>query len=169
MGKRLIVKGANFAVNGISSDYSWWIGYSDVKLIGGNLFGNTDKFLILPTEITRLGLSGKVVNCVRLYAVTSGTISIGGATVSPTDDVASSDNITSNESFNVTVGINILHLATPVTISTSKSMWVAGKDILTFKINNTNADDGWVFRALTKTSFNVASRIAIDFGYYSGT
>lgn len=169
MGRKLIVNDADFSVNGMSSDYSWWIGYSDAKLVGANSFSNTDKFIILPSEITRLGLSGKVVNCVRLYAVTSGTISIGGATVSPTDNVASSDNITSNESFNVTAGINILHLATPVTISTSKSMWVTGRGILTYKTNNTDADGGWVFRGLTYTAYNVDSRIAIDFGYYSGT
>ena len=169
MGRKLIVNDADFSVNGMSSDYSWWIGYSDAKLVWPAAFTNTDKFIILPSEITRLGLSGKVVNCVRLYAVTSGTISIGGATVSPTDNVASSDNITSNESFNVTAGINILHLATPVTISTSKSIWVTGKDILTYKTNNKNADDGWLFRALTKTNAQTASRIAIDFGYYSGT
>lgn len=168
MGRKLIVNGADFSANGMLSEYSWWIDYNDAKFVGGNAFANTDKFIILPSEITRLGLSGKVVNCVRLYAIKSGTVSIGGATVSPTDNIASSDNITSDESFNVTAGINILHLATPVTISTSKSMWVTGKEILTYKTNNTDADDGWIFRALTKTSINNRSRIAIDFGYYSG-
>lgn len=169
MGRKLIVNGANFSANGISSDYSWWIGYPDAKLIGASQFANIDKFIVLPSEITRLGLSGKVVNCVRLYAVTSGTVSIGGATVSTTDGSASSDNITSNESFNVTAGVNILHLATPVTISTSKSMWVTGKGILTYSPNDFDADDGWLFRSLTKTNVQVSSRIPIDFGYYSGT
>lgn len=168
MGRKLIVNGADFSANGMLSDYSWWIDYNDAKLVGRNTFAYTDKFIILPSEITRLGLSDKVVNCVRLYAVTSGTISIGGATVSPTDNIASSDNITSDESFNVTAGINILHLATPVTISTSKSMWVTGEGILTYKTKNTDADDGWVFRALTKPNINNSSRIAIGFGYYSG-
>ena len=157
MGKKLIIMGADFTLNGIASgELTFYNDYSDAVLNASNPFSSENTFHVLSSELSRLNLSGKTIRYVKLYAKQAGTIRIGtysgsGATVS------------GDTSYQVTVGVNIITLVAPITINSTHLPAFTGMNILSFWTDNDDTK-GWKFGRVNSTSTYPNNRIPISFG-----
>lgn len=156
MGKSLVIKGADFSANGISTLITWVAGYSDSILQGetGRVV-NTD---LIPkpysSELTRLGMVGKTIKYLKLDAASAGTITIYKVNLS--------DNSTSQEQqYSVAAGKNIIELPSPITIgSDTYSVGTKGNGIIRYWSSSASYPArGWQ----GASGSNV--RYPIDFGY----
>jgi hypothetical protein len=155
MGKKLVVKGANFSINGIPGIVITWVfGYTDSQLVGARGgFISKDTYCLAPEDIS--SHSGEEIRFIKCYAATSGTISISECNIN-----GSTPTISRTESHAVVRGTNIVALNTPITLSSSKTIGVSGKDILTF---NSTGGTGWRFHNASSASI-AGGAIPIDFG-----
>lgn len=157
MGKKLVIAGADFYYNGWNDNLTWFVSYSTNALKGDTAFANSNKFYVVPSEVSRLGLIGKTVNVVRLYAASAGTISIG--TVDPNNNT-----VGDNYTYSVVAGVNVIRLTSPVTFSSTCSIWISGQGRCKYWAANMDTDYGWLFRNTTGSSVGVA-RIPCAFGF----
>lgn len=153
MGKRLIVKGADFSANGIPYvSYTWFTNYD---MTDPEAAFSTSPFGIPASEITAFSLSGKTVKAIRFYAKSTGTINIAPIT----DGV-----VGTNQTFQITqTGVNIIMLNTPIPLSSTQRLQVQTPDgVFGYNRNaGTNLSKGWKFSDTTTV------RIPIDFGTYT--
>lgn len=157
MGKKLVITGADFSDNGWNEAFTWFVSYSSSALRGDSAFANTNKFYIVPSEVSRLELIGKTVNVVKLYAASAGTISIG--TVDPNTNTVGDD-----YSYSVVAGVNVIRLTSPVTFSSTCSIWISGSGRCRYWAASMGTDYGWQFRNTDGSSAN-AARIPCSFGF----
>lgn len=158
MGKKLIIKGADFTENGIISGVlTFYNDYSDAVLNGSATFPNSNQFYMLGSDLSRLGLLNKTVRFVKLYAKSSGTITIG--TYSGSGTSVSDDN-----SYQVTQGVNIITLRNAITLTTSRLPVFTGSGILSFWTDN-NDDKGFKYSRIGGTASTYANyRMPVSFG-----
>lgn len=156
MGKSLVIKGADFSANGISTLVTWCGGYSDSILEGetGRVVSNNNFWKPYDQEVTRLGMVEKTIKYIKLNAAAAGTITV--AKVELSDGSA-----TQEQNFSVSVGKNIIELSSPITISSdSYSVGIKGNGIIRYWSNSEDyLSRGW------KGSSGAAYRVPIDFGY----
>lgn len=135
MGKRLIIKGANFTQNAIDDALiTWFAQYADAYMTGNYTFLDGG-FYMIASEITRLNLTNKQVNYIRVYCATSGSIEVGVCNLPSHSQGA-------YHSYNVQAGINTIRLAEPITMTSSTTFYLKGQGIITYW--STNADsNGW--------------------------
>ena len=161
MGKKLIIKNADFSANGIASvEPTWSLGYTSAELIGNTGFTNTNNYYIIASEIQSLGLSGKVISALKFYASGNGNITVGKVSIS-----GSSASIVESFVFQVNSGENIIYLPNSITLSSSQSISFSGRYILTY---NHEADPsvGWKFSWIGSSTVSNVNFIPIDFGYF---
>lgn len=156
MGKSLVIKGADFCANGISTLVTWAAGYSDSILEGETRrVVNTDQiWRPYDSEVTRLGMVGKTIKYLKLNAASAGTITIYKFNLS--------DSSTSQEQqYSVSAGKNIIELSSPITIeSNTYSVGTKGNGIVRYWASSANYPArGWQ----GASGSNV--RYPIDFGY----
>ena len=67
MGKSLIIKGADFSENGISTSVTWVAKYPSNILSGetGAVVSSNTIYFPISTEITRLGMVGKTIKYIK--------------------------------------------------------------------------------------------------------
>lgn len=162
MGKNLVIKGADFSANGISVVTINWIGYTDTELNGSSSVSNTSKYCISASSIQSLGLAGKSIQYIKIYAKTAGTITFGGCDIS-----GSTATQESSYSAAVSQGVNTIKLATPLPLSASKSIWFAGKNILSFYQQTATSYAGWTFYTVGQETTDSTAHICIDLAYIS--
>ncbi len=160
MGKRIIFKGENFSANAMPiKDPTWYLNYDESRMEGNTTITGTNTFFMKVDNISSLGLTGKEVQYVKLYAATAGTINICKVSASGTSSILTT------ESHTVEEGINIIHLSNPVTLSSTISIGFAGGGIVSM-YNYQGVDPiGWeISRVGTDTEYpNIY--FPIDFGY----
>lgn len=162
MGKNLIIKGADFSANGISVVTINWIGYTDSEMNGTSTVSNTNKYCISATSIQSLGLVGKDIQYIKVYAKAAGTITFGGCDIS--GSTATQDN---SYSASVSQGVNTIRLSTPIPLSASKSIWFAGKNVLSFYNQSSTSYAGWTFCQIGQTTEPSLAHVCIDVAYIS--
>lgn len=158
MGKRLILKGADFSDNGFPvHNYQWANWYNNFE--GEVVSTSNNKTYIIPSEIVRLGMNSLTVKCVYLYASQDGVVGIGEATPG---DTPSYDK---EHTYTVTQGMNLIELDEPVTLDGSNSIYVIGFGVFTLngKVGS-DVSKGWLFAASGTTGGT--SRIPIAFGTF---
>lgn len=125
MGKKLVVKDANFSINAIvDAEITWYAQYADAYMIGPSTFLDGG-FYMLASEITRLNLTNKQVNYIRLYCATSGSIEVGVCNLPSRSQGA-------YHSYNVQAGINTIRLTEPITMTSSTTFYLKGAGIITY-------------------------------------
>lgn len=156
MGKSLVIKGADFSANGISTLVTWAAGYSD-SILEGETGRVVDKDTICRpygSEVTRLGMVGKTIKYLKLNAASAGTITIYKVNLS--------DSSTSQEQqYSVAAGKNIIELSSPITIgSDTYSVGTKGNGIVRYWSSSANYPArGW------QGASGANVRYPIDFGY----
>lgn len=154
MGKSLIIKGADFSENGISTSVTWVAQYPSNILSGetNKVVSSDVVFFPISTEVARLGMVGKTIKYIKLNAAASGTITVYKITNGTESDA---------KDYSVSVGNNIIELETPISItSDSVSVGIKGNGIVRYWSASANYPArGWQY-----ASGGVA-RIPIDFGY----
>ena len=162
MGSKLIIKNADFSENGIvTGTLVWYLGYDESYMNADSPFSSTNRFYIIPSEITANNLDGKEVSYVKVYAKISGSIKISQVNVS-----GSSASAGTEYNYLVNEGINIIKLTEPITLSTTKSIGFIGMNILSFWPENASSV-GWEFKRTGATTGYGTRKIVIDFGYMS--
>ena len=156
MGKSLIFENANFASNSIPKT-NWYVKYKDANLIGGGNFLSA-RFCIYSVELIRLGLIGKEINCIQVYARAGGYITVGNW-----DNTEQTDsNVTTHY---VKQGINTIILNQPLEITDTQTIFLRGENILTYNQScRYDPNKGWRFNAAGGT-LNENSRIPCNLGY----
>lgn len=156
MGKKLIIKGADFSLNAIITDRIIYINdYSDSVLDAPSAFSSSNKFYLKPSEMTRLSLENVSISIVKLYAKTSGNITIGTTNKTTESGV---------NTYAVQQGVNIVRLVSPITIDSTHLPSFGGINILSLWNDNDPAK-GWNFgRVGSSTTYN-GYYIPISFGY----
>lgn len=158
MGKKLIVKGADFSANGIIVGELTFINdYSDSVLRASEILESANTFYIMESELTRLGLSDKTVSYVKMYSPIAGTVQIG--TVNSTGTT-----ISGNQNYLVNAGVNTIKLQTPITIDSSHLPCFTGQGILVFW-NDNDDNKGWKLLRANSSSTYPNNRMPISFGY----
>lgn len=150
MGKKLIVKGVDYSTNGIT--IQWQFGLSDEEVVGNQQVSTTDVWYIKPEEISSNNLVGKIVSYIKLYCPNAGTISVGSVTNGST---------WSGNSYSVTQGVNIIQLNTPVTLSSTVSIGVAGQNMIRMW---SDGRKGWLFNKRNASTSYAPKTMPIDFG-----
>lgn len=159
MGKQLVIKNADFSVNGMENIVpTWYINYDDNAYAANTVFSSANKFYVKHDEITRLGLDNTQINFIKVNCKIAGIINIGkvnGNTAGTGFD------------YNVTSGINIIHLRQTITLSQSVSIYFAGNGIIRYW--TANASDGhpelgWGMARAGSSNVYV-QRIPIDLGF----
>lgn len=157
MGKKLIIKGADFSQNGIISEViTWYNDYSDSVLDANTVFNSDLRLYMLASDLSRVNLLNKTVRYMKLYAKQAGiilfsTYSGSGASVS------------GETQYTVAQGVNIITLASPITIDSTHLPTFSGYDILSFWNDNNDAK-GWNFGRVNASSSFASYRIPISFG-----
>ena len=156
MGKSLVIKGADFSENGISTSATWIAQYPSDILIGGSgrVVSSDVIFFPIASEVTRLNMVGKTIRFIKLNAAAAGTISVY--------TIATADGSPSNEqSLSVAAGVNILELNMPISInSDAVSVGLKGNGIIRYwAASGSYPSRGWLYAE------GGAARIPIDFGY----
>ena len=153
MGKRLIIKGADFSANGIPYvTYTW---FTNFNMSQPEVQFQTGAFYIPASEISAFNLSGKTVKAIRFYAMTTGTIEIF-----PYENSVDG----THQVFQITQpGVNIINLETPIPLSSTQRLGIKTPDGV-YGYNRNVASDttkGWKFSDTTNV------RIPVDFGTYT--
>lgn len=163
MGKKLIIKGADFAINAIpGEEVVYFNDYTpEVLQGGGGAFASTYKWYMMPADVTRLGLSTHQIRLMKIYAKASGVITFGLYQLG-------SGGTTLNEySYEVSEGINIIELRVPLSANTTWLPYISGNGIIPLW-NNNNDDYGWsINRPGQQASSFATLRVPVSFGYYS--
>lgn len=156
MGKSLVIKGADFSANGISTLITWCGGYSDSILEGETrkVVSNNTFWRPYDAEVTRLGMVGKTIKYIKLNAAAAGTITVAKVDLSDSST-------TQDQNYSVSAGKNIIELSSPITIgSNSYSVGVKGNGIIRYwSSSDAYPERGW------KTSSSTGARLPIDFGW----
>lgn len=161
MGKKMIVKGADFSQNGIIiGNLIFYNDYTEQNLKGNDIFTSAYTFYVTPGQLSEQNLLNKKVQYIKLYAETSGQITFGWYS-------GSGASLISSENFNVSAGMNIIKLQSEETITATNLPAVSGNGILRYwnysLDENINKDNGWIMgRVNNATTYN--SRIPISFG-----
>ena len=154
MGKSLVIKGADFSENGISTSVTWVAQYPSNILAGesGKVVSNTTVYSPLSTEVARLGMVGKTIRYIKLNAAAAGTITVYKVTSGTTSD---------QKSYSVSAGNNIIELETPISItSDSVAVGIKGNGIIRYWSGSASfTSRGWTYNS------SGVARIPIDFGY----
>ena len=154
MGKSLIIKGADFSENGISTSVTWVAKYPSNILSGetGAVVSSNTIYFPISTEITRLGMVGKTIKYIKLNAAASGTITVYIITDGTESDA---------KDYSVSAGNNIIELETPISItSDSISVGFKGNGIIRYwRASAKYPERGWLYAS------EGIVRIPIDFGY----
>jgi hypothetical protein len=131
--------------------------YKDANLIGEGIFV-AGRFCIYSVELIRLGLIGKEINCIQVYARASGYITIGNY-----DNTEQTDsNVTTHY---VKQGINTIILNQPLEITDTQTIFLQGKDIITYnKSCRYDPNKGWRFNYVGDP-VNANARIPCNLGY----
>lgn len=160
MGKNLIIKGADFSENGIATLISWSAGYTNTNLHGERTITSTYVYCPTKSELQRLGLTGKAVKYIKLYAVSAGTI-----TVYKTDCSSTPYSASDPHTYSVMAGMNIIELDSPITITSAVGLAIQGANVLTYWRNaESYPSKGWVYLIADSTTEPSAVRIPVDFG-----
>ena len=174
MGKSLIIKGADFSQNAIFAS-KWYNEYADDDLDGQKAL-NASTVVLYPAAIDAMGMRGKVVNTIRLYSYKAVSISIGSCQASGERDGEYS--VTFNDDatlYSLNVGINDIHLETPITLSEGTSLGFKGvgtenKEILAVNVHagsSTESDEyGWTC-GYGNAWNGIGIRVPIMFGYFT--
>ena len=158
MGKKLIIKGADFTENGIISGVvTFYNDYSDAVLNASATFPNDNPFYILSSELSRLGLLNKTIRFVKFYAKSAGTVSIG--------TYSGSGSVISGEStYQVTQGVNIITLTSSIVLTASRLPVFKGNGVLSFWTDNNDAK-GFKYSRIGGTASTYANyRMPVSFG-----
>ena len=154
MGKSLVIKGADFSENGISTLVTWLGQYPSNILAGesGKVVSSNTVYFPISTEVTRLGMVGKTIKYIKLNAAAAGTITVYKVTSGTSSD---------NQDYSVSAGNNIIELTTPISItSDSVSVGIKGNGIIRYWSGSASYPArGWQYAT------NGVARIPIDFGY----
>lgn len=118
MGKKLIIKGADFSANAIDvGTYTWYTNGLENAINNG-----TRNIYSQGSSVTRFAIdhsfkSGDIVNCVRMGCSTAGTITIARATFAGTD-VGSAVTISDARNVNISqVGTDFIVRFTPIVMN----------------------------------------------------
>lgn len=156
MGKSLVIKGADFSENGIATLITWAGNYPSSILQGESrkVVSNNNLFAMISTEVSRLDMVGKTIKYVKLNAASAGTL-----IVCTTD--TSSGTGSNEQSFQVSQGINIIELTSPIYISSDAvGVGVKGNGVVRYwSSSGSYTSRGWLY------AVNGAARIPIDFGW----
>lgn len=156
MGKRLIFKNVDFSADSfIVKNPTWYLGYTDEQLVGNNQVSGSNNFYFKNADITANNLNGKVVQFIKIYARSSGTLTISYIKSSGTGSVLSSENHT------VVQGVNVIQLVTPITLSTTRSIGFIGNGITPMW---NNAEYGMHFSRVGYTTDYGTKTIPADLG-----
>lgn len=156
MGKRILIRNANFEDNGFSDKFKWYFNLKAEVLKGTSTAGN-NKYHIVPSELTRLNLMGKTVNCVKMYASSAGTMTFGSW--NPTLPYAEAE--IESHTYTLVAGINVIKLESSFVLSSTCVPFIYGT-LFTYYSNNSNPDYGWNFGSYTDSN---TGRIPIDWGF----
>ena len=160
MGRKLVIKNANFSTNGIHLGTPVWNwNFTDNQLKGDASFTSGDTFYMLASEITAYNLSGYRIEAIKLWCATSGTITI--STVNTTGN----GSVVNTTSYNVTAGKNIITLTNPITLSSNVSIGLSGNGILRSWAQAAADRCGWQIGKV-RSSTVYTRYMAVDFAYY---
>lgn len=158
MGKRLIIKGADFSANALSS-LTWYVNIAENLLQGNKLDTYTVRFRVSAESIATFGLAGKTVNVIKLYAQNAGTFEIGQATF------GTGASYTGAQTYTCVQGINTIELSTPLTLSSTQTIYVNGQNVITYwEQVGGDTTKGWRYLGESSTSPG-NSTIPICFGF----
>ena len=168
MGKKLIIKGADFSENAILQD-KW---YNTVNDLHGQSKYTATRLAIDPGAINELGLIGKPINQIKLFALSAATFSIGVVTVegSREEGTVSYREARVDNEYSVVEGENIIILTESIILAANESILLRGgtKNVLT---RNDDADpegfvnaDGFCY-SFTGSWAPIYHRVPIMLGY----
>lgn len=150
MGKRLIIKGADFSENALFTE-KW---YNSVDSLEGNHSNPSNLKVVDPIAIDEMGLIGKPVNIVKIYGAEAGTITIGARTISGDRTgepvIGEPRNATEHP---ITIGENIIKLTEPIILSEGESIYIYSSPKASVTVNYYTDEeafinsDGWCFAA----------------------
>ena len=156
MGKRLIFKNVDFSADSfIVKNPTWYLNYTDAQLEGNNQVSGSNNFYFKPADITSNNLNGKVVQFIKIYAKSTGTLTISEINSSGNGSVIRSEN------HNVEQGVNIIQLVTPITLSATRSIGFIGDGITPLW---NNAEYGMHFNRVGYTTDYGTKTIPADLG-----
>lgn len=157
MGKRILIKNASFEDNGFSDKLSWYFKLKTGVMIANKSAGS-NKYHIQPSELTRLNLMGKTVNCVKMYAATAGTMTFGSW--NPTLPYADAE--IESHTYNVVSGMNVIKLQSPIVLSATCVPFIYGSSFVYWS-DKADTTYGWNFGSNVDSA--VTGRIPIDWGF----
>lgn len=171
MGKKLIIKGADFSANAIAQD-RW---YNQYESQGTN--SNSIKTVaIAPEAVEALGIIGKPINRLKFYAIgnkSNCTIQVATYTGSRESGSFDLNYIGEKQYFDISEGENIITLSTPITLSEGQTIVLTDARQLTLA-NNTTDDtvefangNGWSYCTDSNGYMAIKLKQPIMFGYYS--
>lgn len=164
MGKKLIIKGADFSENAIFTEI-WYNPYEELQ--GGSTYNFSSSVIPDPDEIKRMGMLNKPINRIMFYAISNNVLT-GIRIVEVTGSRDSGDltvtQIDERPTLHTVSGINEIRLTEPIVLSEGQSIRITNvKDNLTkFSIDD---GDSVGFKCLSHNAWNNDDRVAIMFGY----
>lgn len=150
MGKKLIVKDVDYSTNGIT--IQWLLRLTDEDVVGNNKVATADVWYVKTEEVAAKGLLGNTISYIKLYMVSAGTIQIGSVTNGST---------WSGNSYNVSAGVNVIQLVTPITFSSTRSIGFSGNGMI--RMWN-QGEKGWLFSKRNASTSYAPKTMPIDFG-----
>lgn len=161
MGKKLIIIGADFSINAVPVGQLIYVNnYSDAILNGEWSFSSAEKWYMMPASVTRLGLQEHTIRVVKMYAKSSGIVTIGKYLL------GSGTTVLDEYSYQVEQGINIIDLRVPLDFTTTYLPYIGGQGIWALW-GNSNDDYGWsINRSGQQASQYAHLRVPVSFGYY---
>ena len=169
MGKKLIIKGADFSTNAVFVD-KWYNIYNNLQ---GTTNPSINYIIADPEAMTALGLFGKPINQIKVYSSSAGELLIAVCQVTgsrASGEFSYTVDTDTAERFNVVEGENILKLTNTITLSEGQSIYVySAKKLTIINDNDTNivaSDSGWSY-AYNTGWFSAKWKMPMMFGYKS--
>jgi len=170
MGKILIIKGADFSENAVFIQ-KW---YNTVNDLHGPNNYTASKLAIDPGAINELGLIGKPINQIKLFALSSAIFNICVATVEGNreEQTVRYTNLRLENTYSVAEGENLIRLTEPIILTAGETILLQN-GITNVLTRNDNADsegfvnaDGFCYSFVGKWA-SIDHKVPIMFGYIS--
>lgn len=169
MGKRLIIKGADFSTNRIPSQLTWFVDEYDQAVALGRSFDGV-------SSVSAAGLApnfdfgGKIINIMKLKIASAGTLSI---MIGNSHTDANAQRVAELQFTSEDVGKVVTKQFEPISIPTGKFLWIGKSgDTATFNYASQNVEPGssfgcfWVYLGTSQArqNGNYFSILSVNFG-----
>lgn len=159
MGKKIIIKNADFEENGFSDKYTWLFNVKSGALIANKAIGTVNKYHVQPSELTRLNIIGRTVNCVKFYSSAAATVTFGSW--NPTLPYADAE--IESYTYEAVAGINKIELLSPIVLSSTCVPFIYSPNAnMLYWSDKADPAYGWNFGAYADSA--ITGRIPVDWG-----